>query len=46
MRDKFISGNEPFSNWDDYIETIEKMGLNDYMDIKIEAIERQGSAAE
>ena len=41
MRDKFISGNEPFSKWDEYVETMEKMGLNEYMDIKIQAIERQ-----
>lgn len=41
MRDKFISGNESFSNWDDYVKEVERMGLNDYMEIKTEAIERQ-----
>lgn len=41
MRDKFIAGNEPFSKWDEYVEAIQEMGLNDYMDIKIKAIERQ-----
>lgn len=40
MRDKFISGNEPLSKWDDYVEKIEKMGLDDYMDIKNKAFER------
>ncbi|WP_217586487.1 extracellular solute-binding protein [Lentibacillus saliphilus] len=41
MRDKFISGTEPFSKWDAYIGELEKMGLDDYMDIKVTAIERQ-----
>src|SRR5699024_6951209 len=27
MRDKFISGDENLSEWDEYVETIEKMGL-------------------
>jgi putative aldouronate transport system substrate-binding protein len=40
MQDKFISGEVPFSEWDKYVETIEKMGLEDYMAIKQAAYER------
>ncbi|HLQ72315.1 MAG TPA: extracellular solute-binding protein, partial [Bacillota bacterium] len=35
MRDKFISGDEPLSNWDKYVKEIEKMNLDRYMEIKI-----------
>jgi len=41
MRDKFISGDEPLSNWDHYVKEIEKMHLDEYMQIKIDALERQ-----
>src|SRR5699024_6581335 len=41
MRDKFISGNESFDNWDKYVSEVEKMNLDEYIDIKINAIERQ-----
>lgn len=41
MRDKFIVGSEPLSNFDKYVETLERMGLDDYMDLKIKAIERK-----
>src|SRR5699024_2358039 len=41
MRDKFISGKEPFSKWDDYVNELEKMNLDEYMEIKIKALERQ-----
>lgn len=44
MRDKFISGNEPFSNWDSYVETLENMGLEEYVEIKADAIERKAVA--
>src|SRR5699024_4788258 len=40
MRDKFIAGKEPLSNWDKYVETIEKMGLEDYMEIQEAAYDR------
>lgn len=40
MRDKFISGDVPFSEWDKYVDTIEKMGLEEYMKIKEQALER------
>lgn len=38
--DKFIAGELPFSEWDKYVETIEKMGLDEYMQIQQEAYER------
>lgn len=41
MRDKFIVGSEPLSKWDDYVKTLEGMKIKEYMDIKINAIERQ-----
>ncbi|WP_062051614.1 extracellular solute-binding protein [Bacillus sp. JCM 19034] len=40
MQDKFITGNISFSEWDNYIETIEKMGLEEYMEIEQAAYER------
>lgn len=40
MRDKFISGKEPFSEWDKYVKTIEEMNLTEYMKIKEKAYER------
>src|SRR5699024_9685358 len=33
MRDKFISGDEDLSNWDEYVETIEKMGLDEMLEV-------------
>lgn len=41
MRDKFIADKEPFSKWDDYVKDLEKMGLDEYMEIKQKALERQ-----
>lgn len=40
MRDKFINGSASFSEWDDYVEKIEKMGLDEYMDIQQDALDR------
>ncbi|NBJ68855.1 MULTISPECIES: extracellular solute-binding protein [Clostridia] len=40
MRDKFIVGDVPFSEWDKYGETLEKMGLEEYMDIQQAAHKR------
>lgn len=40
MRDKFIVGTEPLENFDDYVQELEKMGIEEYMDLKIKAIER------
>ncbi|UUZ86427.1 extracellular solute-binding protein [Paenibacillus sp. P26] len=40
MTVKFIMGNAPFSEWDNYIATLKKMGLEDYMKIYTAAYER------
>src|SRR5699024_4887141 len=40
MRDKFITGDEPFSEWDNYVKTIEGMGLDKYLEIQQTAYER------
>lgn len=40
MRDKFIAGSESFAEWDEYVKTIEKMGLEEYMKIQNAAYER------
>lgn len=36
----FVSGERDFSEWDDYVNTIENMGLDEYMDIIQEAHDR------
>ena len=43
MQDKFISGDTPFSEWDNYVKTLEDMGLEDYLSIKEAAYERYES---
>src|SRR5699024_6028124 len=40
MEDKFISGKTSLDEWDDYVNTIKKMNLDEYMDIKEAALER------
>jgi len=40
MQDKFITGTEPFSKWDAYVEQVKKMGLEEYMSIQNEALKR------
>lgn len=40
MRDRFISGDAPFSEWDNYVKTIEDMGLKKYLEIQQSAYER------
>lgn len=40
MRDQFIIGRFSFSEWDDYVDTIENMGLEEYMSIQEDAYER------
>lgn len=40
MRDKFITGNTSFDEWDNYIERLNSMGLIDYMKIQEQAYER------
>lgn len=34
MRDGFISGNVSFDRWDEYVKTLESMGLEKYIEIK------------
>lgn len=40
MTDKFISGDTPLSEWDSYVSELEKMGLDEYLEIKNEALNR------
>lgn len=40
MRDKFITGDESLSDWDEYVDTLESMGLDDYMEIQGAAYDR------
>lgn len=40
MRDKFITGTEPLSKWDEYVEQIKKMKLDEYMKIQQAALDR------
>ncbi|WP_010276987.1 extracellular solute-binding protein [Paenibacillus senegalensis] len=40
MRAKFISGQTPFSEWDNYVETLNRMGLDRYMDIHQASLDR------
>lgn len=40
MQDKFITGNEPLSKWDQYIKRIETMNLEKYMEIQNDAYNR------
>lgn len=40
MRDQFIAGDASFDQWDEYVQTIENMGLEDYMEVKQAAYER------
>lgn len=40
MTAKFIVGDVPFTEWDKYVSTIEKIGLADYLEIYTAAYER------
>lgn len=40
MTDKFIVGDESFDNWDKYVEEVERIGLEDHMEVKEAAYER------
>lgn len=44
MKIKFIAGETPFSQWDQYVETLHNMGLNDYLEIQQAAYERYEAA--
>lgn len=43
MRDKFITGDVSFDEWDNYVKTLEDMNLEEYMDIQKMAFERYKS---
>src|SRR5699024_2500149 len=40
MEAKFITGVEPFSKWDEYVETIENMNVEKYVEIHQDAYDR------
>lgn len=40
MEDRFITGEKPFSEWDDYVKELKNMGLDNYLKIKTDAYER------
>ncbi len=40
MEAKFITGVEPLSNWGNYVETIEKMKIDEYIEIYQGAYDR------
>lgn len=40
MTAKFVVGDVPFSEWDKYVSTIEKMGLSQYLEIYTAAYDR------
>lgn len=40
MRDKFITGDEDLADWDNYVQTIEQMGMEDLMEVYQAAFER------
>lgn len=40
MRDKFIAGETSFDEWDHYVQTLEKMNLDEYLEIKQAALDR------
>lgn len=40
MEAKFITGSAPFSEWDKYVETVQGMGVDKYMEIYQAAYER------
>lgn len=45
MRDKFITGDESLDddNWNDYVETVERMGLEEYMKVQRDTFDRYES---
>lgn len=40
MEAKFITGVEPLDNWDDYVKTIEAMGIDEYVEVYQTAYDR------
>jgi putative aldouronate transport system substrate-binding protein len=43
MQTQFITGKAPFTKWDEYVATIKKMGLDEYMKINKAAYDRYKS---
>lgn len=44
MSAKFVAGSEPLSNWDEYVSTIEQMGVEDYIEVMQAAYTRYKEA--
>ena len=44
MEAKFITGLESISNWDKYVQTLESMGLEEYVSVHQQAYDRWASA--
>lgn len=44
MEAKFINGSVPFSEWDNYVEDVKRMGVDQYMEIYQAAYDRYASA--
>lgn len=40
MEAQFVTGETPFDEWDNYVKTLEEMGLDEYMEIQEKALER------
>ncbi|WP_168735389.1 extracellular solute-binding protein [Cohnella fermenti] len=40
METKFITGKEPFSNWDSYVKKVNSLGLDKYMEVYNAALDR------
>lgn len=40
MRDQFITGQVPFSDWDEYVSLLENMGLEAYLEVQQAALDR------
>jgi len=40
MEAAFVTGEKDFSEWDEYLETLDKIGLEEYMEIQEAALER------
>lgn len=44
MEAKFIAGDESLDNWENYVQTLEKMGLEEYVQIHQDAYDRWNNA--
>ncbi len=43
MRDKFITGDEDLDGWDNYVQTIEQMGMEELLEVYQAAYDRYQS---